>query len=122
MVDPRTPRTQDSRLLDLVRLLTEEEDALVDHLAHDETEDLAEVQASNHLLERLLARLVGGLVDVNIVRGARQVLVSGRVERAPFAVDCHLWIDHGSRLSSLFARRSSYEKFSPLRPREGSSA
>ena len=92
MVDRRSPRTQDSRLLDLVRLLTEEEDALVDHLAHDETEDLAEVQAGNHLLERLLAGLVRGLVDVDIVRGARQVLVSGRVERAPLAVDRHLRI------------------------------
>ena len=53
------------------------------HLAHDEAEDLAEVEASDHLLERLLSGLVGRLVNRDVVAGSREVLVRGRVERAP---------------------------------------
>lgn len=45
-------------LLDLVRLLAEEEHTLVNHLAHDETEQLSEVETRDLLLEALLARLV----------------------------------------------------------------
>ena len=70
------------RDLDLVRVLPEEDDALVDELADDEPQDLAEVPARDELLERLLAWLVGGLVDDLVVLCAREVLVLERVERA----------------------------------------
>lgn len=66
---------KDERLLDFVCLLSEEEDSFVDEFAHDEAEDLAEVQASNHLLECLLSGLVGCLIDRDIVLSAREMLV-----------------------------------------------
>jgi hypothetical protein len=56
-------------LLELVRVLAEEEVTRVDELAENETEDLAEVETGNHLLKRLLADLVGRLVDDNVVLG-----------------------------------------------------
>ena len=55
------------RDLDLVRVLPEEDDALVDELADDEPQDLAEVAARDELLERLLAGLVRRLVDDLVV-------------------------------------------------------
>ena len=70
------------RDLDLVRVLPEEEHALVDELADDEPQDLAEVPPRDELLERLLARLVRGLVDDLVVFCSREVLVLERVERA----------------------------------------
>lgn len=74
---------KDERFLDFVCLLSEEENSFVDEFAHDEAEDLAEVQASNHLLERLLSGLVGSLVDRDIVLSAREMLMGRRVECAP---------------------------------------
>lgn len=72
-------------LLKLVRVLAEEQLSLVDELAEDESEDLAEVETGNHLLERLLVRLVGRLVDDGVVLRPREVLVLERVERSPLA-------------------------------------
>ena len=70
------------RDLDLVRVLPEEEHALVDELADDEPQDLAEVPPRDELLECLLAGLVRGLVDDLVVLCAGEVLVLERVERA----------------------------------------
>ena len=70
------------RDLDLVRVLPKEEHALVDELADDEPQDLAEVPPGDGLLERLLAGLVRGLVDDLVVFCSREVLVLERVERA----------------------------------------
>ena len=53
---------------------------------------LAEVQTSDHLLERLLARLVRRLVDLDVVLSPRQDLVLLRVEGAPLAVDRDLGV------------------------------
>ena len=63
------------RDLELVRVLAEEEHALVDELADDEAEDFAEVPPRDELLECLLAGLVGGLVDDLVVLGAWEILV-----------------------------------------------
>lgn len=70
-------------LLDLVGLLSEEQDTVINELDHDEAEDLSKVQSSDHLFESLLSGLVRGLVDLNVVGGARKVLVVSRVEGAP---------------------------------------
>jgi hypothetical protein len=75
---------RDARLLNLVSLLTQEQNAVVDQLAHDETEQLSKVESRNHFLKRLLSRLVRGLVDDGVVRGTGEVLLLRlRVERAP---------------------------------------
>lgn len=74
---------EDERLLDLVGFLPEEENALIDELAHDQAEKFTQVQSSDHLLERLLSRFVGSFINDDIVLGARKVLVCRRVECAP---------------------------------------
>ena len=53
---------------------------------------LAEVETGDHLLERLLARLVRRFVDLDVVLGPRQDLVVLRVEGAPLAVDRDLGV------------------------------
>ena len=73
-------RVERERLLELVRVLPEEEDAFLDHVHHDEPEHLAQVQARNHLFKELLPGLVGRLVDVQVPLCAREVLLGVRVE------------------------------------------
>lgn len=75
---------QNVRRLNLVSVLTQKEHPIINHLNHDQTEQLSEVQSRDHLLEGLLSRLVGRLVDVDVVRRTGEVLLLClRVERAP---------------------------------------
>lgn len=72
-----------------VSTLEELDSGLLVQVDEDETEELAKVETSNHLLESLLARARRLLVDDHIVLGAREDLVLV-VEGAPFAVDGNL--------------------------------
>lgn len=57
-------------LLKLVGVLTQEEVTGLDKLGQDQSEDFSEVETGDHLLEGLLARLVGRLVDDDVVLGS----------------------------------------------------
>lgn len=70
------------RDLDLVRVLAEEEHTLVDELADDQPQDLAEVPARDELLKGLFTRLVRRLVYDQVVLCPGEILVLERVERA----------------------------------------
>lgn len=76
-------------LFKLVGILTKEEVAIVDQFAQDQSEDFSEIETSNHLFERLLARLVGRLINDDVEFGSGQVLVLERIECSPFTVDSH---------------------------------
>ena len=78
-------------LLELVRVLAQEQVSSVDQVANDQTEDLSEIQTGNHLLEslrmssaeaeqeqktHLLVGLVGRLVDNDVVLCSRCLSVN----------------------------------------------
>ena len=66
--------------LKLVGVLTEEENTIVDELADDQTQDLAEIATGDELLECLFARLVRLLVNGHVVLRARKMLMLEGVE------------------------------------------
>jgi len=50
--------------------LTQEKVTGFDELGQDQSEDFSEVETGNHLFKGLLARLVGRLVDDDVVLGS----------------------------------------------------
>lgn len=61
---------------------------IVMEVHHDQSEDFAQVQTGDHLLEGLLTRTRRVLVDDNIILGARENLVLV-IKSTPLAVDSH---------------------------------
>lgn len=83
-------RIHDVSLLELTHILALEQVSMgvLVQVKNNQAEDLSKVEASNHLLERLLTRARRLLVDDDVILSTRQndVLI---VESAPFAVDTH---------------------------------